>query len=130
MRAQNVKHHKAPSVEDKKRILTKALINASTLLKLSRQELSAILGPSEPSLSRIFTKTNLIDPDSKEGQLGLLLLRLYRNLDILFGGNEKQYQLWLRSENKHLGDKPVLLMQTIEGLVLTVQYLDAMCGKN
>jgi len=131
MHAQSLKIDKEHSEENKKRILTNALIRMAERLNLSRQELSIILGPSESSLSRLFNKSNnYIDPSAKEGQLTLLLLRLYRSLDTLFGGNEKQCQLWLRSENKHLKAIPIVLIQSIEGLVLAVQYLDAMRGKN
>lgn len=126
-----LKNHKEVTLEDKKRVLTKALLRMAERLNLSRQELSAILGPSEASLSRLFNKSNTyIDPNSKEGQLSLLLLRLYRSIDMLFGGNEKQCQQWLRSNNKHLHAVPIQLIQSIEGLVFTVQYLDAMRGKN
>lgn len=125
-----LKTNREHTSDDKKRILTKALIRMTERLGLNRQELSAIIGPSESSLSRIFTKSNYIDPTSKEGQLVILLLRLYRSLDALFGGNAKQCQLWLRSENKHLNGKPINLLQSIEGLILTIQYLDAMRGKS
>lgn len=118
-----------PTLDKKKYILFKALQRTAEQLHLSRQELSAILGPSESSLSRLFKSNTSIDPYSKEGQLSILLLRLYRSLDTLFGGNEKQCQLWLRSDNEHLCGKPIQLIQTIEGLVVTVQYLDAMRGK-
>ncbi len=131
MHASRVKNHKEPSNDDKKRILTKALIRMAERLSISRQELSAIIGPSESSLSRLFNKTNAyIDPASKEGQLAILLLRVYRSLDALFGGNANQCQLWLRSENKDLNGKPIIRIQSIEGLILTIQYLDAMRGKN
>lgn len=121
---------RTPSNEDKKKVLTKALIRMTEQLNMSRQELSAIIGLSESSLSRLFNQTNSgIDLHSKEGQLALLLLRLYRNLDTLFGGNAKQCELWLRSENKYLESVPMELIQSIEGLIRTIQYLDAMRGK-
>lgn len=123
--------HKEVTTEQKKLVLTKALIRMAEALDLSRYELSVIIGRSEPSLSRIFTKSQFyIDPATKEGQLTLLLLRLYRSLDTLFGGNAKQCQLWLRSKNNHLKGIPIELIQSIEGLVFAVQYLDAMRGKN
>jgi len=115
--------------EYKKQVLTKALIKVNDQLNLSRQELSAILGISESSLSRLFSKRLFIDPPSNEGQLAILLIRLYQSIDILFGGNSKQCQLWLRSENSHLREKPILLIQSISGLSLVVRYLDAMRGK-
>lgn len=130
---------KEVSHEDKKKVLSKALMRAAERLNLSRQELSAIIGPSDSSFSRLFNEPKqraanqprfYIDPNSKEGQLAILLLRLYRSLDVLFGGNEKQCQLWLRSENSHLQGVPIKLITKIEGLIFVIQYLDAMRGKN
>ena len=116
---------------DKKKILTVALKRAQERLGISRQELSVIIGLSESSLSRAFTKPDYpIDPASNEGRLALLLLHLYRSLDTLFGGNAKQCQLWLRTQNSHLNGIPVLLIQSIDGLVMTVHYLDIMQGKS
>ena len=123
---------------NKSAVLTKAIQRLSTELALSRHELSLIMGPSEATLSRLFKndqKINGRQPSylkllSKEGQLAILLLRVYRNLDVLFGGNAKQSQLWLRSDNAHLEKKPIDLMSSVEGLVTVVQYLDAIRGKN
>ncbi|MCD6039688.1 MAG: hypothetical protein K0S27_1088 [Gammaproteobacteria bacterium] len=120
-------HHTA---EEKKQVLTKSILRLAEHLQLSRQELAIILGSSQSSLSRLFAKTIFIDPASKEGELAILLLRIYRSLHALLGGNLIQCQLWLRSENKHLHEKPITLIQSIQGLVLVVQYLDAMRGKN
>jgi len=84
---------------------------------------------------RLFAKADtrfkfISDTQPKEGQLAILLLRLYRSLDTLFGGNSTQCQLWLRSHNLHLGLKPIKLIETIQGLTLTLAYLDVMRGKN
>jgi len=123
---------------NKSAVLTKAIQRLAKELDLSRQELSLMVGPSESTFSRLFKndanvsegKPKYLDPSSKEGQLAILLLRLYRNLDVLFGGNAKQSQLWLRSDNKHLEKKPIDLIKSVEGLVTVVQYLDAIRGKN
>lgn len=130
MHAPDLKTNKNIILE-KKRVLTNAVLRLSDQLELSRQELAAIIGRSEATLSRTFTKKNyFIDPESKEGQLSILLIRLYRSLDILFGGNTEQCKIWLRSNNTYLQNKPILLIQSIEGLIITIQYLDAMRGKN
>jgi len=123
------RHAKTDSTE-KKHILSKALIRLADQLALSRKELSTILGLSESSLSRLYDGKRTIDPQTKEGELAILLLRLYRSLDTLFGGNSTQCQLWLRSHNLHLGLKPIKLIETIQGLTLTLAYLDVMRGKN
>jgi len=116
---------------EKKRVLKKALIKVTEQFDITRQELSAIIGLSESSLSRFFSKQDYyIDPSSKEGELAILLIRLYRSLDVLFGGNAEQCQLWLKSENIHLGMVPIQLIHSISGLINTVEYLDAIRGKN
>lgn len=128
---------KEPKI-NKAAVLTKAIQQLAVELDLSRQELSLILGRSEATFSRLFKndpkleygKPKYLDPSSKEGQLAILLLRLYRNLDVLFGGNAKQSQLWLRSDNMHLEKKPIDLIKSIEGLVTVVQYLDSIRGKS
>lgn len=117
--------------EEKSRVLTTAFIRTSDHLGLTRQELSLIIGRSEASLSRLFTQSGVtLMPSSKEGQLAILLIRLYRSLDVLFGGNQQQCRTWLRSKNQHLESTPIELIKTIEGFVFTIQYLDAIRGKN
>lgn len=132
MHAHSYKQPPRPShnEEEKKRVLRKALLRMAERLGFSRRELSTILGLSEASLSRLYDGKRFIEPTSKEGELAAMLLRLYRSLDTLFGGNEKQCQWWLRSENTHLGTTPAQLIQTIQGLMITVTYLDAMRGRN
>lgn len=125
-----LKIDKEPSPDQKRRVLTKAFMRMAEQLDLSRQELSRVLGKSPASLSRLYNQSAYIDPETTEGQIVMLLLRLYRSLDTLFGGNVQQCQVWLRSHNKHLNGIPVQLIESVEGLVLTVQYLDAMRGKN
>ncbi len=121
---------------NKPAVLTKAIQRLAAELDLTRHELSLIMGRSEATFSRLFKNdahgknAKYLDPSSKEGQLAILLVRLYRNLDVLFGGNAKQSQLWLRSDNDHLQKKPIELIESVEGLVTVVQYLDAIRGKN
>jgi hypothetical protein len=125
-------HSKNKTSPAKTAVLTKAIKRLSVELDLSRHELSLIIGRSESTLSRLFNNefAKDIDPSSKEGEQAILLLRIYRNLDALFGGNSRQSQLWLRSENAHLGKKPIDLIVFTEGLVTVVHYLEAIRGKN
>lgn len=123
-------HDPHNGMHEKKAILSKALIRLAEHLALSRRELCHILGLSEATLSRLFEGKKLIDPHSKEGELTILLIRLYRSLEALFGGNMIQCRLWLRSQNHHLGFPPIDLIQSITGLAKTVIYLDAIRAKN
>ena len=70
-----------------------------------------------------------IDPASKEGELALLFLRLYRSLDALVGGDDGRARAWLTAQNDHLGGVPAERLTSVQGLVDVVQYLDAMRGR-
>jgi hypothetical protein len=107
-------------------VLTKALLRAAELLNLSSSALGRILGVSEASISRLFSGSRQIDPHSKEGELALLLVRVYRSLDALVGTDPAQRKGWMESENRALNGRPIDLIQGAEGLVSVVSYLDAM----
>ncbi len=120
--------HAAVSRPEPAAVLAKAVLAAAARLGLRNRHLAIILGSSEASVSRLQHGRGL-DPASKEGELALLFLRAYRGLDALVGGDDAKAQLWLRAENDHLGGVPAERIQTVEGLVDVVQYLDAMRGR-
>lgn len=111
---------------DKFFVLGKATTRAANELSLSNAALSRVIGLSEPSISRIASGARGIDPESKEGQLSLLVVRLFRSLDPLVGSDAKKRVDWLRSYNKSLNGKPATLIETPQGLVTTLAYLDGM----
>src|SRR5215470_18282509 len=106
-------------------VLTRAVLRASDILGLAQKELAAVLGVSPASLSRLYKGSRLIDSRSKEGEIAVLFLRVFRSLDALMGGSREKSQKWLQAENVHLGGAPVQLIETVPGLVHVVQYLDA-----
>lgn len=110
-------------------VLSKAFLRASERLGLTQKDQAHILGLSAASLSRLARGAREVDVDGKEGELALLLVRLYRSLDPLTGGDEAKNREWLHAENHHLGGKPSELMRSIQGLVHVVEYLDAMRGR-
>ncbi|MEK9499723.1 MbcA/ParS/Xre antitoxin family protein [Gaopeijia maritima] len=108
--------------------LAKAVTRAASSLGLRNTHLARIVGTSEASVSRL-SKGRILDPDSKEGELALLFLRLYRSLDALVGGNEAQARAWLHAPNSHLLGVPAERIQTVQGLTDVIRYLDAMRGR-
>jgi hypothetical protein len=56
----------------------------------------------------------------------LLLVRVFRSLDALVGGNDDKRLAWMNSYNKALHGTPAELIKTAEGLVRTLAYLDGM----
>jgi hypothetical protein len=119
----------APVVQpESSAVLTKALLSAAGRLGLRNKQLAAVIGTSEASVSRLSGRRGL-DPESKEGELALLFLRVYRSLDALVGGDDDKARAWLHADNDHLRGVPAERMRTVEGLVDVVQYLDAMRGR-
>ncbi len=109
-------------------VLARAVLSAAERLGLRNRQLAAVLGSSEASVSRLQHARSL-DPESKEGELALLFIRVYRSLDALVGGDDGKARQWLHADNDHLRGVPAERMRTVEGLVDVVQYLDAMRGR-
>jgi len=107
-------------------VLARATARASGLLGLAGVALAHTLGLSEPTVSRILRGGKPIDPASKEGELALLLVRVYRSLDALVGADDQKRCAWMNTYNKALGGRPLQLVQRAEGLIATLNYLDGM----
>ncbi len=107
-------------------VLAKATARSATLLGLSGAALARTIGLSEATVSRIVNGGKPIRPDSKEGELSLLLVRVFRSLDALVGNDDRKRLAWMNSHNDALGGRPLVLVQKAEGLVATLNYLDGM----
>ena len=110
------------------RVLTQAVVRAGARLGLAQKDLASLLGVSPSTVSRFAARP--LDPRSKEGELAILFVRLYRSLDALVGGQDDAARDWMHADNDHLGGPPARLVQTVTGLVHVLEYLDAMRGKN
>lgn len=111
---------------DRAHVLGKATQRAAEALGLSGRALAQIVGFSEPTISRIVRGERGIDPASKEGQLSLMLVRVFRSLDALVGGDAAKRLIWMTSHNSALNGVPAALIVTAEGLGRTLAYLDGM----
>jgi len=107
-------------------VLTKAVLNLVKCYGFSGKELSEIIGISEASASRLHQGKKYITAHTKEGELSLLLLRVYRGLHALIGDQHDKAQAWLRSANHYFNQTPLEHMKSVQGLVNVIQYLDAM----
>lgn len=110
-------------------VLTAAVVRAARILGLPQRDLARILGISEASVSRL-NRGRRIDPATKEGELAVLLVRVFRSLDALVGGAEDRARAWLHADNAHLGGVPADRLRSITGLVDVAGYLDALRGKS
>lgn len=109
-------------------VLSKAFLRAAEELGLSQKDAAGLLGVSEATLSRV-AGGRPIDPTSKEGEIALLFLRIFRSLDAVVGGNASHARAWLHAQNLHLGGIPAEMIATVPGIVRVAEYLDAIRGK-
>ncbi|MDO9314501.1 MAG: MbcA/ParS/Xre antitoxin family protein [Burkholderiaceae bacterium] len=107
-------------------VLAKATGRAALLLGLTGATLAKVIGVSEATVSRVLRGDRPLAPDSKEGELSALVVRLYRSLDALVGNDEQRRLAWMRSHNEALNGTPASLILSVQGLVTTLAYVDSM----
>lgn len=116
----------AQKAVSKAQALTKALINTAVYLEIPKSRLAHILGVSGATVTRLYADGYRLSPGKKEWEFAVLLVRLFRSLDSIVGGSADDARKWLASENTALaGKKPAELIESTEGLVRVVTYLDA-----
>jgi hypothetical protein len=116
--------HPSPAPSDST-IVTKAVTRAADKLGLSNKVLARVIGVSEASVSRMKKGEYPLEPNQKPFELAVLLVRLYRSLDAVVGGDDAVARAWLGNENTALNATPLELIQSISGLANVIQYLDA-----
>ncbi len=128
MRAPSTPGSRPAAAPDAGAVLSKALLRATAAAGLPQRAVARMLGASEATVSRL-ARGRTLDPESKEGELALVFLRLYRSLDALVGGRPDQLRQWMQADNRHLGGVPAELVQTAQGLFHAAEYLDALRGR-
>ena len=110
---------------DETAVVTKAVSRAADALCLNAPTLSAVLGLSEASVSRMKRSEFTLQPTSKPFELALLFVRLFRSLDAITGGDEDVARAWLSNPNIALRARPLDKIKSVSGLTDVIAYLDA-----
>lgn len=121
----NVRVQNTPEPAVQGRVVTKAVMAAADRLGLNAARTADILGLSAPTISRMKRLDFLLEPGSKPFELAVLLIRVFRSLDAIAGGDEAVAKNWLRNHNTALGAAPADMLATITGLIDVLSYLDA-----
>lgn len=109
-------------------VLAKALLNAAEQLGLKQANVAAVLGVHRTAVSRL--KQNLsLDPASKQGEIALLLIRVARAVYALTGGDKAWIQHFMYTHNKVTGGVPAKQIESIQGLMTVLQFVDGIRGK-
>ena len=106
-------------------VATRAVLRAGSRLGLTNRAIGRIIGVSEATVSRMGSGDYVLARGEKPFELAILLVRLFRSLDAIVGGDEATARSWLRSDNTVLGAQPIEKIQTISGLIDVIAYLDA-----
>lgn len=109
-------------------VLAKAALNAAAELGLKQADLAAVLGLHRTAVSRL-KRNPTLDPESKQGELALMLVRLARALFALTGGDEAWIRHFMQTPNKITGGVPAEQIKSVQGLVTVLQFVDAIRGK-
>lgn len=115
----------SPGLVSEGQVVTKATVAAAERLGLSARGLAAVIGVSEASVSRMKRLEHHLEKETKPFELALLLIRLFRSLDAITGGDEGVAKDWMRNPNTMLGGKPAEKIATVTGLTDVLAYLDA-----
>ena len=108
------------------RVLSSAIARLADLWQLSNARVGSILGLSAPTVSRLRQGSYQLEPGSKPFELAQHLLRLFRSLDSWLGQDDASARSWLITLNLDLGGRPIDLLPTIQGLLRTSDYVDAL----
>ncbi|MFV0490482.1 MAG: antitoxin Xre-like helix-turn-helix domain-containing protein [Pseudorhodobacter sp.] len=105
------------------RIAAKAAFNAARELGLTQAELARAIGVSNASASRM--KAGGFVLAGKPLELALCLIRVFRSLDTIAGGESATIHGWISNPNRDLCARPRDLIGTASGLIDVMNYLDA-----
>jgi len=117
--------HREEARTDRGTVLTKAVVRTADRLGLSARVLAATTGLSEATVSRMKRGRYVLEEGSKPFELAALLVRVFRSLDAIAGGEDEVARSWMKNPNTALGGAPVERIVTVSGLVDVVAYLDA-----
>ena len=117
--------HRQAAAPDRGAVLTKAAIRAAERLDISGRLLAEVLGISEAQVSRFRNGEAALADRSKPFELAALLVRAFRSLDAIVGGERAVAAAWLKNHNTVLDGRPIEKIQTIAGLTDVIAYLDA-----
>lgn len=120
MKAQDQSHI---TDDQKQAVVSKAVVQAAERMGLKGQDLAEILGVSPANISRLKNHGYVLS--GKPYELAVHLVRLFRSLAALTGGDDGVAADWMRNEHRVFRQKPVELIKTAKGLVDCVSYVDS-----
>ena len=115
-------HKTSEKIAKQKKVLTKSVLSAAKQLGLTQDQLAIVL-----NLDSVETLNSLeLDPDSSQGELAIILIRIAISLDALTGGEAKWMQHFMKSPNKLTKGIPIKQIQTTQGLATVLNVVEGL----
>lgn len=116
-----------PSSDERADALSKALSEAAKRLHIGPTALGKIIGVSQPTASRLIRGQVCLRTKTKEWELSVFVVRLYRALYSLVDGDDSLAQEWLHAPNRAFAEaRPIDVIERVDGLIYTCEYLNAL----
>lgn len=120
----NMDNRNVQFINYEKSKLTNAFLDMAQFYHWTGRELSSLTGLSESTISRVNQGKRYLLPNSKEGEIVILLLKIFHNLNVFLGHHQKAV-VWLNSKHQAFNyQKPIDCMKNIVGLVMVYDYLE------
>ncbi|GAB7127991.1 antitoxin Xre/MbcA/ParS toxin-binding domain-containing protein [Amantichitinum ursilacus] len=111
-------------------VMTKALVRTAERLDFRQSDLGRMLGLSGASVSRMVHGQYELNNHRPEWDTALTLIRLYRSLSSILGGQEDLIRRWMHTPNTDLGGVPAdIIRRGAAGLFTVGLYLDGIRGR-
>lgn len=110
------------------RALSPAVGEAARRLRVSASDLGTIVDVSPSIAAWLLGGEDCLHESTKQWELSVLFVELYRSLFSLNGGDDHLAQGWLHSPNQGLGgSRPIDLVKRGDGLIYLCGYVGARC---
>ena len=110
-------------------LVTAAFVEAGRELGLTLAQMAAIIGVSSSTMKN-YSRGAATIASTKDQELSLGFIRVYRALFAILGGNQEQMRYWMKTPNRHFNNQvPTELAGNYQGLAELNVYLDAMRGR-
>ena len=109
-------------------VLAKSLPNTADQLGLKEAQLASIIGVNCDFISNLKANPEL-DPATKQGELAILLIEIYRAVYVLSGRDSEWIHYFMNSYNDATKGVPIEQIQTISGLNKVLHFVDSVRAK-
>lgn len=106
-------------------VLAKTVVSVADRLGRQHTDVAAVIGESEGAIA-CMRRGGQLNPEREQGELGLILIRLFRSLHTTMGKDDSKSRLWFHAHNVRLGGVSAERVCTVEGLVEVVWYLEVL----